>query len=121
MGAMQSIGGKRVNQILKDSIARELRAVLTSRSSRGWQTFKSRFVSGTRESGKLCLLARVPDEHPEPALPDPGVTVGISFRVGHKKCMSAATLQAVPTYATQRRAGGMPALAGPAATCEQAR
>ncbi len=95
MCAMQSIGGIQADRILEDSIARELRAVLTSRSPRGWRTFKSRFVSGSRESGKLCLSARLPDQETEHGLPGPGETVGVTFRVGHKKCMSSTTVQAV--------------------------
>ncbi len=101
MCAMQSIDGRGADRIVEDSIARESRAVLTSRSSRGWRIFKSKFVSGTRESGKLSLLARSPDDEPELILPEPGDTIGMTFRVGHKKCMCSTTLQAV-----ERRADG---------------
>ena len=76
MCAMQSIAGNEADRIVEDSIARELQAVLTSRNSRGWRTFKSKFVSGTRESGRLCLLARSPDDGLRAILPDPGATVG---------------------------------------------
>lgn len=92
MCAMQSIPDEQANRIIEDSIRRRSRAVLTSKCSSGWRTFKAKFVEGTRTSGKLRFLVRFPPAEPAPILPTPGGTVGVTFRVGHKKCMYSTTL-----------------------------
>lgn len=78
---------KRTRDLLGDSIARQTQITLTHRFSVGWRQFKSTFLSGSSAEGRI--IVEVPVLNPEDlaGLPAVGATVGVNFRVGHKKCM----------------------------------
>ncbi|HRX85112.1 MAG TPA: PilZ domain-containing protein [Phycisphaerae bacterium] len=79
----------RKNEIVVSSIEKEIPCVLTRRSERGWQPYKSHFVAAPGEVGRMFISA---DEGSTlgdaPALVS-GERVGLTFRRGHKKCMCA--------------------------------
>ena len=78
------------DEMVRSSVLRGTPIVMTHRTSKGWRVFKSAFVSCREESG--AFLVSRPEPPPQEAieLPPVGATVGINFRVGHKKCVFAA-------------------------------
>jgi c-di-GMP-binding flagellar brake protein YcgR len=92
--ATQTIIGERRDDVLEDSINRRLRTTVTQSTPDGWRTFKSNFMSGDRVSRKILLKLIVPEQTSEKALPQPGESLGVTFRMGHKKCMFNTRTQA---------------------------
>ena len=93
MSMTQTITEERRDEIVEDSIGRQLKTVLTHRLPGGWHTYKSSFVSGNRFSGTIVLSVQLPEDAPGDTLPEPGDSLGITFRLGHKKCMFNAVMQ----------------------------
>jgi c-di-GMP-binding flagellar brake protein YcgR len=79
------------DEIVRDSIRRGLRIAVTYRPPEGWRVFKSAFVSCHEEPRRLLVSRPGPPDRGATELPPVGATVGVNFRVGHKKCMFATT------------------------------
>lgn len=94
MNATQLIIKGQVDQILNDSISQQRRLVLTHNSPLGWRTFPSRFLSGSASLQALQVAAPISCNSSAP-LPAPGETLGVTFRLGHKKCMFGTTVKSV--------------------------
>jgi c-di-GMP-binding flagellar brake protein YcgR len=82
------------DELIRGCVERRLPAVLTYRVPEGWRTFKCCFERYVERSGTIFLSWPVSplDSNLEP--PPEGATVGLTFRIGHKKCMfSSVRLQ----------------------------
>ena len=84
------------DQILEDSIERQRLLVITHHSLQGWRAFKSQFVSGSSVSRVILVRTPLPREGAVTTPPEPGDTLGVTFRLGHKKCMFETRLEEVP-------------------------
>lgn len=75
---------------LAASIQRRQRAALTHRSPSGWRVYKGTLTSGSADSDTVTLQLMADHEHDDADPIEPGQTVGVTFRSGHKKCMFSA-------------------------------
>lgn len=92
MNAARVIGRPQSDRILVESVDKKRRLVLTHESPRGWRTFNSTFVSRYELARTIQVSAQIPVDVVPPGIPEPGDTLGVTFRVGHKKCMFASRL-----------------------------
>ncbi len=99
MSTTQTIAPQRQDQILEDSVRQERPLVLTHNSPDGWRTFKGVFVELAGGAPTLSLRVDLREHQSPTLLPTIGSTLGITFRLGHKKCMFNTVL-----LNTQRRA-----------------
>ena len=95
MSTARVFAKERLDQILETVIDERCRLVLTHNSPRGWRTFKASFASGSLGSQSVRLEVLTPSDTSESALPRLGDTLGVTFRVGHKKCMFAASVESI--------------------------
>lgn len=102
MTTAQMIAESQKDQILKDSIEQRRQIVLTFHGSRGWRTFKSTFQGGSAAVGHLQVATPDPRDGSVLSLPQPDLAVGVTFRLGHKKCMFGT--QVIPS---QQDTGGV--------------
>lgn len=98
MGAPQSVDRERLDQLLCDSVSQQRALVLTHHGADGWRTIKATFSGGSAHSHALRVRGMVSRDLPPSDLPTVGVTLGGSFRLGHKKCMFCAMVQAVERH-----------------------
>lgn len=93
MSTTQIITNPRCRQIIEESIQRRVHVVLTYRGAEGWRTYKSQFAAGPAPHGALVVVVeRAGESAPAPPV---GQTVGVSFRLGHKKCMFSSTVRSL--------------------------
>ena len=90
MGATTEIDKEQANRILLDSIDVRCRLMLTIGGSGGWETYKCAFLSRCNESRTLSVKVLEPSAPPARVKARPGDRVGVTFRIGHRKCMFAA-------------------------------
>ena len=83
------------DEIIANSIEQRRAVVLTHRSQRGWRTYRAQMVGTLGEPPSILFKVPMPDGHPTSGPLEPGETVGITFRLGHKKCMYASVLETV--------------------------
>lgn len=95
MSGAQAIAKRQLDQVLEDSISERRRATLTHDTPSGWRMFKSQFVSGSATSRVICLRSPITTGAASWQFLAPGETLGVTFRLGHKKCMFAAALESV--------------------------
>jgi hypothetical protein len=95
MTATQSFDRERQDQVLLDSIRQQRQLVLTQNAAEGWQTFKAVFHLGSPESGDLSVRMTPEEGEPVTRALTTGVTLGGTFRLGHKKCMFSTSLREV--------------------------
>ena len=95
MSGTRVIPASRRDEILEESIRQQRQGVLTYRAVGGWRAYKSVFTSGSSESATLRMLARAPRDGSEGWPMQPGDTLGVTFRLGHKKCMFSSVLRSV--------------------------
>lgn len=79
------------NRIIEDSVRRQVRLTLAHRDRDGWRTYRSRFLSASSAAGSLVAFVEPASDGTALLLPT-GDTLGVSFRIGHKKCMFSTTL-----------------------------
>lgn len=101
MDDIQPMAGPRRDEILQDSIRDRSRLVLTHRSETGWRTYRSRFVDGSGPSAGFAVQLLPGPGSDTAILPQPGETLGVSFRSGRVKCVFSAVLDS-----TRHVAGG---------------
>lgn len=95
MNSTTSIAKKQPDQYLTDSIRKERMVVITVNGPDGWTSFKSRFIPASRE-GETVAVEIVPDDRREIEFrAEPGTELGVTFRVGHKKCMFGTVVESV--------------------------
>ena len=102
MSTLQVIPRDHSDQIIRDLIDKQLPAVLSCHWPDGWRTCRLHFVSGSPESKTITVQTRRGDDQArDPVLPT-GQTVGVTFRLGHKKCMFAAVVQSIADHDENR-------------------
>ena len=87
-------------QPLEAAIDRRGQVVLTCNTQQGWRTFKAQFKAGSRGSRTIEFAARTTDDTPGWAIPATGNTLGVTFRVGHKKCLFAVAVKSMERKAS---------------------
>lgn len=94
MSAMQTVANEHRDRILASVAENSSYAVISYHGPAGWRSYKCRFHSVTPDGNEVSLLAEnMPaGDH---GSPQPGEVVGVSFRLGHKKCMFSAVLLGV--------------------------
>lgn len=102
MNTTQTAVKRRPEQLLEDSIDQQRLAVLTQECEKGWRTFKSRFVSGSSAEHSVMIEAPDCDGDGRTLHLKPGTDLGVTFRVGHRKCMFGTMLQAVRQVGDRR-------------------
>ena len=108
MSGTRAVAADERDQILRDAVSHQWRTVLTRRTSEGWRTYKSTFASGSRASETIVVSVGSHNcgtdfsagqgtlENPVPQHGlQPGETLGVTFRLGHKNCMFSSVLQSV--------------------------
>jgi len=95
LGALQLISGRDAERIMEQSIRRRLRTVLTCHDPRGWHARPSRFALGSKNAGTVGCIVDFPQDAAESSLPHPGETMGVTFRMGRKKCMFSSVLRSI--------------------------
>ena len=98
MSSLQVIPKDHSDQILRDLVGKQLQAVLSCHQPDGWRTCRLHFVSGSAPSKTITVQTRRGDDQGRGPLPSTGQTVGVTFRLGHKKCMFAAIVQAITEH-----------------------
>lgn len=89
MEKLMNIQDDRKNEIIKSAIEKNALCVITRSGADGWQTFKSKIVSGTPHD-RIALQSPVDTVGDDQPAFFAGQRLGISFRRGHKKCMFAS-------------------------------
>ena len=97
MSGTQTIAEQRRDRVIEDSIRDQRPSVLTLKTDRGWRTYRSRFLSGSRPNGTVVLKVDAQDDSSTVSLPAPGESLGVSFRSGHMKCVFSSVLEGVRT------------------------
>lgn len=80
------------DHILDESAHHERFAVLTHQGPEGWRLLKGRFAPNKQENASIHLAIPWPNGNRQTRLPEPGDSIGCTFRVGHKKCMFESTV-----------------------------
>jgi len=80
------------DHILDESVQHERFAVLTHHAPEGWRLLKGRFRPNEPERASVHLAIPWPEGNRRTLLPEPGDSIGCTFRVGHKKCMFESTV-----------------------------
>ena len=80
------------DRVLDESAQHERFAVLTHHGPEGWRLLKGRFVPNEQKSTSLHFVIPWPNGNRSALLPEPGESIGCTFRVGHKKCMFESTV-----------------------------
>jgi c-di-GMP-binding flagellar brake protein YcgR len=95
LGALQLISGRNAERIMEHSIRRRLRTVLTCQDPHGWHARPSRFALGSKSAGTVGCIVDFTGGAAESTLPHPGETMGVTFRMGRKKCMFSGVLRSI--------------------------
>jgi len=95
MASTQFFSTARRDQVLEQVIVRNVRAVLSHRSSAGWRTYKAMLSSGSRASNQLCVRVSDASAAATELLPAAGDSVGVTFRLNHRKCVFGAVVDSV--------------------------
>lgn len=94
MSVMQTVANEHRDRILTMVAENSSYAVISYHGPAGWRSYKCRFRSVLRGGAEVDLLA---EDMPagDQGSPKPGEVLGVSFRLGHKKCMFSAVLLGV--------------------------
>lgn len=95
MSSTTSIAKQQPEQYLTDSIHKERMVVITVNGPDGWTSFKSKFLP-TSQEGESVAVEIMPNDRCEIEFcAAPGQELGVTFRVGHKKCMFGTVVESV--------------------------
>ena len=94
MSTLQVVSRANRDQILTDLIRRRLDVVLSCHGTGGWWTYRSCFVSGSPQEKAVRVLTQAARSEDDGSLPQAGENVGVTFRLGRKKCMFGTLVQA---------------------------
>ena len=93
MSGIQTIAGHQQDRILSDSIKPGRHMTLTLHTDDGWQTYKGKFEADVSLSGMIQATLMIPGVTHDHPVARPGLPVGCTFRLGHKKCMFSTMVQ----------------------------
>lgn len=108
MCAMQLIANQELCRVLDESVTRERPVVVTHHGSVGWRALKAAFAASRGSASELTIKLRPLRDEDAPVSVKAGDALGVTFRVGHKKCMftteviSAARLSTDQTITVER-------------------
>lgn len=91
MSGTQVLARLQQDRVLNESAQHQRFAVLTHQTPGGWRSIKGKFAPGEHGSG-IHFLVPWPGGNCRMPLPEPGDSIGCTFRVGHKKCMFESTV-----------------------------
>ena len=94
MSVMQTVADEHRDRILDTMVENTGFALISYHSLRGWRSYKCRFHSLANGDDEIRLVMETLSIA-DAGSPKPGETVGVSFRMGHKKCMFSAVLREV--------------------------
>lgn len=97
MIAIEKVASLESRRILESSIRQRVRTTLAVPTKQGWQNHKCELVAGSAIDGFVQLRLRLQTEGDGPPLLKPGAALGVSFRVGQRKCMFSCVASAVET------------------------
>jgi len=100
MSAMQLIAHQQLQRVVDESVAQERPVVLTHHGEAGWRTFKAAFVAARSGPSGLAIRVRPSREGDDPVNIRSGDTLGVTFRVGHKKCMFTTLVESAARLTT---------------------
>lgn len=87
MGQLIKLPASVKNEAILEAVQKQSPAVITVPMINRWVTLKSAFVAADPDQELLSLARPSPDDgQPEPNL-NPGQSVSVSFRRGHRKCI----------------------------------
>ncbi len=95
MSGTRAVAADERDEILRDAVSHQWRTVLTRRTPEGWRTYNSAFASGSRASETIVVRVGSPSDDAPATVLQPGETLGVTFRLGHKKCMFSSVLQSI--------------------------
>lgn len=87
--------GRRHEQILRGALEKKPLVVLTHQSEFGWRAYKAKMESPGGEEAPIQIRALLPRTSEPVHWPQPGDTVGVTFRTSHKKSMFSTTIERV--------------------------
>lgn len=94
MSAMHTVADEHRDKIFATVAENSAYAVISYHGKAGWRSYKCRFRSVLMGGDEISLLAEdMPAD--DQGTPKPGEVLGVSFRMGHKKCMFSAVLLGV--------------------------
>jgi len=93
MSGLQQLAPTQRDEILLDSIRRKVQVALCVQQETGFSRRKGRFLAGSAASDGLKIEVFSASDGDGPLNRDD--RVGVSFRVGHKKCMFRASVEDV--------------------------
>jgi c-di-GMP-binding flagellar brake protein YcgR len=91
MGATQMLAGHLHEQVLSESARLKRRAVLTHQDASGWRLIKAVFTDSP--AGRIALRLPPCTESSDVARLRAGTSLGVTFRLGHKKCLFATVIE----------------------------
>lgn len=95
MSATQNIARERHDQVLEDAVRDERQLVLTHNSADGWRTYKAAFVSEQAHTKGILVKSTSTEDHTHAQRPLAGDVLGVTFRIGNKKCMFSTVLMSL--------------------------
>lgn len=98
MSVMQTVADEHRDRILDTMVENSGFALISYHSLKGWRSYKGRFHSLANADDEIRLVMEAMSIN-DGGSPKPGETVGVSFRMGHKKCMFSAVLCEVDSHA----------------------
>lgn len=93
MSRTQTLDRSRQEEVFTDAIREGRQLVLTYNLPDGWRRQKAVFVSGSSDAREALVHAIMPEDGQSGFLPPPGIIVGGTFRLGHKKCLFSAAVR----------------------------
>lgn len=100
MSGMQMLANQQLERVVEESVAQERPVVLTHHSDKGWRTFKAAFVAARAGAPEMGIRVRPSRDGDDPANIKSGDTLGVTFRVGHKKCMFTTQVESAARLPT---------------------
>ncbi len=92
---------QRKDEILADAVLRELEITITHRITDSWRTYRASFVACDEGKQFICTTKPKPKQDVPAVIPPIGAALGVTFRLGHKKCMFSTTREPVPLECDQ--------------------
>ena len=95
MGQLVTFTAAIRDEAILEAIEKQTPAIITVPTANRWITMKTRITKADRAGGVVALANPLPEEGQPPAALTPGHCLSLSFRRGHRKCMSMCVVVAV--------------------------
>lgn len=84
--------GSSLDQVLTDAVKNQRYVAITHHHSDGWRTYKSQFLSSSAVDQLLWIKPPIFKKGTQRCIPNCNESLGVTFRVGHKKCIFGTRL-----------------------------